>query len=159
APVVVEQPVVYDYAQPIDATAAPPEESVTNQSMGTFDQARDAFRQGDYTRALDLTDQAIRQLPNDPTLHEFRALVLFALKRYDEAAAAIYAVLSVGPGWDWTTLIGLYDNPETYTQQLRALEDYVGRNPQSPAARFVLAYHYLTDGHPDAALGQLKEVV
>ena len=46
--------------------------------------------------------------------------MLFALKRYDEAAAALYAVLSVGPGWDWTTLISLYADPETYTQQLRA---------------------------------------
>jgi tetratricopeptide (TPR) repeat protein len=159
APVVVQQPVIYDYSQPIDATAAPPDENVTNQSMATFDQARDAFRQGDYPRALDLIDQALRQLPNDPTLHEFRALTLFALKRYDEAAAGIYAVLSVGPGWDWTTLIGLYDNPEAYTQQLRALENYVGKNPQSAAGRFVLAYHYLTEGHPDVALGQLKEVV
>ena len=59
-------------------------------------------------------------MPNDPTLHEFRRLVLFALDRYDEAAAALYAVLSVGPGWDWTTLISLYGDPETYTQQLRA---------------------------------------
>ena len=68
-------------------------------------------------------------MPNDPTLHEFRALALFALGRYDEAAAALYAVLSVGPGWDWSTLISLYGNPETYTQQLRALESYV--DPES----------------------------
>ncbi len=63
----------YDYAQPIDATAPPPEDSVTTQAMTTFDQAREAFKQGDYSRALDLTDQALKQVPNDPTLHEFRA--------------------------------------------------------------------------------------
>jgi len=157
--VVVQQPVVYDYAQPINSMAPPPDESVTNQAMTTFDQAREAFRQEDYTRALDLVDQALRQQPNDPTLHEFRALTLFALRRYDEAAAALYAVLSVGPGWDWTTLIGLYTNPETYTQQLRALESVGGQNPQAAAPRFVLAYHYLTQGHSDAALAQLKTVV
>src|SRR4029077_3031087 len=122
-------------------------------------QARDAFKQEDFTRALDLTDQALRQSPNDPTLHEFRALTLFALKRYDEAAAALYAVLSVGPGWDWTTLISLYNNPETYTQQLRALESLCTQNPEWAASRFVLAYHYLTQGHPEAALTQLKAVV
>ena len=49
-------------------------------------------------------------------------LVLFALQRYDEASVALYAVLSIGPGWDWPTLVGLYPDVETYTAQLRALE-------------------------------------
>ena len=53
-----------------------------------FDQARDAFKNGDYTSALSLADQALVQLPNDPALHEFRSLVLFALQRYEEAAVA-----------------------------------------------------------------------
>ena len=53
---------------------------------------------------LQKTDEALAKLPNDTTLHEFRGLCLFALGRYDEAAATVYAVLSVGPGWDWTTL-------------------------------------------------------
>ena len=127
----VGQPVVYDYSQPINSTAPTPDETVTNQAMAIFDQARDAFKQADYKAALDLADQALRQLPNDPTLHEFRALCLFALGRYDEAAASLYAVLSVGPGWDWTTLINLYGNPETYTQQVRALESYCNQNPKS----------------------------
>ena len=66
-------------------------------------------------------------MPNDTVLHEFRGLVLFALGRYKEAAAADYAVLSAGPGWDWTTLSGLYPNVEVYTEQLRALEQYQNR--------------------------------
>jgi tetratricopeptide (TPR) repeat protein len=155
----VQQPIAYDYGQPIDATAAPPEESVANQAVSTLDQGREAFKQGDYTRALDLADQSLRQMPNDPALHEFRALALFALGRYDEAAAALYAVLSVGPGWDWSTLIGLYGNPDAYTQQLRALESSVTQNPNSAAGRFVLAYHYLTQGHMNEAADQLKAVV
>ncbi len=154
----VQQPIVYDYSQPINAVADPPEDSVSNQAMTSFDQAREAFRQGDYTQALNLTDQSLRQMPNDPTLHEFRALVLFALGRYDEAAAALYAVLSVGPGWDWSTLIGLYGNPDAYTQQIRSLESYVNQHPTSAAARFVLAYHYLTQGHMPEAADQLKSV-
>ena len=156
---VVGQPAVYDYSQPINSTAPTPDDSVTNQAMTLFDQARDAFKQDDYKRALDLADQALGQLPNDPTLHEFRALCLFALGRYGEAAASLYAVLSVGPGWDWTTLINLYSSPETYTQQVRALENDCTQNPRSAADRFVLAYHYLTQGHTDEALAQLKAVV
>jgi tetratricopeptide (TPR) repeat protein len=156
---VAGQPVVYDYSQPINSTAPTPDETVTNQAMTIFDQARDAFKQEDYKTALDLDDQALRQLPNDPTLHEFRALSFFALGRYDEAAASLYAVLSVGPGWDWTTLINLYSNPETYTQQVRALESSCAQNSRSAAARFVLAYQYMTQGHTDAALAQFKAVV
>jgi tetratricopeptide (TPR) repeat protein len=152
------QPLVYNYSQPIDPTSEPPPQEVTEQALSTFDQARDAFKSGDYTAAIDLTDQALRQSPNDPTLHEFRALVLFAQQRYDEAATSLFAVLSVQPGWDWTTMIGLCPDLETYTRQLRALEEYAGRNPQSAPARFVLAYLYMTQGHIDAAIGQLKDV-
>jgi len=157
--VVASQPLVYDYSQPISAAGQAPDETVMTQATSTFDGAREAFKAGDYAHALDLADQSLKQTPNDPALHEFRALVLFALKRYDEAAAALYAVLSVGPGWDWTTLISLYADPETYTQQLRALEDYCTQNPNSGPARFVLAYQYLTEGFSDAAIRQLKNVV
>ncbi len=109
--------------------------------------------------ALDLTDQAIRQLPNDASLHEFRGVTLFALGRYADAAAPLYAVLAVGPGWDWPTFIGLYPNVSVYTEQLRALESYCRENAGSAPARFVLSYLYLTQGHSDAALEQLKRVV
>ena len=48
--------------------------------------------------------------------------------------------------------------PGDLHQQLRALEGYCSQNPKSAAARFVLAYHYLTEGHADAAVRQLKIV-
>jgi tetratricopeptide (TPR) repeat protein len=156
--VVAEQPITYDYSQPINPTAPAPSQSVTDQAISLFDQARDAFKAGNHTTALSLTDQALQLLPNDPALHEFRALVLFAEQRYDDAAASLYAVLSIGPGWDWPTLIGLYPDVDTYTRQLRALESSITGNPQSASARFVLAYHYLVAGHIDAALTQLQRV-
>jgi tetratricopeptide (TPR) repeat protein len=154
----IAQPVVYDYSQPIDPQSAPPEETVVTQATTVFDSAREFFKNGDYAKALELVDQALKTTPNDAALHEFRALCLFALKRYEEAAAVLYAVLSVGPGWDWTTLISLYGDPETYTQQLRALESYCSQHPQSAAPRFALAYHYLTQGHAEAAARQFKIV-
>ena len=46
--------------------------------------ARESFRAGDYARTLTLADQALAQTPNDPILHEFRAVVVFALKRYKD---------------------------------------------------------------------------
>jgi thioredoxin-like negative regulator of GroEL len=148
----------YDYSQPIDTVSAPADEAVSDPAMALFDAGRQSFHDGDYAGALQKTDQALAKLPNDTTLHEFRGLCLFALGRYDEAAATLYAVLSVGPGWDWTTLISLYPNVETYTTQLRALEDFIKAQPQTAGARFVLAYHYLTEGFTDAAVRMLKQV-
>jgi Tetratricopeptide repeat len=148
----------YDYSQPIDTVSAPVAETVADPAMTLFDAARQSFHDGDYAGALQTTDQALSKLPSDTTLHEFRALCLFALGRYDEAAATLYAVLSVGPGWDWTTLISLYPNVDVYTAQLRALEDYCKAQRQSASARFVLVYHYLTEGFNDAAVRMLKQV-
>jgi tetratricopeptide (TPR) repeat protein len=171
-PIVIEQTVAgsepqmvtvpaytYDYSQPIDTQATPPPAEVANPAIAKFDSARAAFGAGDYAGALQLTDEALKVLPNDATLHEFRALVLFAVGKYDLAAGTLYAVLSVGPGWDWTTMAGLYPDIDVYTRQLRKLEAFASANPKSTAARFVLAYHYLTQGHTDAAVGQLKQVV
>jgi tetratricopeptide (TPR) repeat protein len=148
----------YDYSRPIDTQAPPPEPAVADPAVARFDEGRAAFNAGDYITALQRTDEAIKTLPNDATLHEFRGLALFALKKYEQAAVPLYAVLSVGPGWDWTTLIGLYPGIDVYTQQLRALEQFVRTNSSSSAAHFVLAYHYMTQGNNDAAAQQFPQV-
>jgi tetratricopeptide (TPR) repeat protein len=165
----------YDYSEPIAAyqpaaesqpapttsaapTASAPPPGVSQEGMSLFDQSRAAFANGDYKQALDLCNQTLKTMPNDAVVHEFRSLVLFALQNYRESAAAAYAVLSAGPGWDWTTLSSLYGNVADYTTQLRRLESFVKENPQSSDARFLLAYHYLTAGYPDAARTELREV-
>ena len=162
-PVIVGQPLApqsaYDYSQPINTVSAAPEPTAAENAVAVFDQARDAFKAGDYATALQQTRTALAQMPNDPTLHEFRALILFAQKQYDGAAAGLYAVLTAGPGWDWTTMVGLYPNVDVYTAQLRALEDFTVANPTSAPSKFVLAYHYLTQGFPDNAAAQLRDVV
>ncbi|TWU14379.1 Tetratricopeptide repeat protein [Symmachiella macrocystis] len=127
--------------------------------MDEFDQAREAFKQMDYERALQLVNSSLKEMPNDAVLHEFRGLILFAMGDYDQAAGVIYAVLSAGPGWDWTTLSGLYADPATYTAQLRKLEEYRNSHPDSANVRFLLAYEYITCGHNEAAVKELKKVV
>ena len=171
-PIVIEQTVyggepqtvsvpalAYDYNQPVDTLAAPPPAEVADPALAKFEAARGEFRNGDYAGALRLVDEALQALPNDATLHEFRALVLFAVGKYDLAAGPLYSVLSVGPGWDWTTMAGLYPSVDVYTKQVRALEAFIGATPTSTAGRFVLAYHYLTQGHIDPAVSQLKQVM
>lgn len=166
---------IYDYSQPIvlysepattevaaapaaaEAASLPP--GVSEEALNQFEQARTAFAQGAYPQALELATAALKRMPGDATLHEFRALCLFALGNYREAAATLNAVLAVGPGWDWTTLVSLYPDSEVYTAQLRKLEAAISANPSSFDTRFVLAYHYLTAGHTDAAAQQLGYVV
>jgi tetratricopeptide (TPR) repeat protein len=150
-------PPPFDYSQPISTTAAAPVAPVAAKATADFDQARDAFKQGNYALAVQLGEQALGQMPNDPNIHQFLALGLFAQGQYDQAAAPLYAVLTIGPGWNWTTLIGAYAEADTYTQQLRALEAYIRANPQSAPAHFVVGYHYLTQGHNDAAAKQFED--
>ncbi len=158
-PASVAQAAPIDYSQPLNTSSPPPDPATADPAMQTFDAARAAFKAGNYAVALQQTDEVLKSLPSDAAINEFRALCLFALKRYDESAATLYAVLSAGPGWDWTTLSGLYPSVEVYTDQVHALEDYRTAQPQSAPARFVLAYHYLTQGHNEAAVEGLKEVV
>ena len=155
---------VFNYAQPLPP---PPEDPVNDAASSAtaeaafevFDRAREAFRGGNFKQALTLVDQSIQQFPTDATLHEFRALCLFALKDYKQAAASLYAVLAAGPGWDWETMKSLYGDTTTYTEQLRSLEAYQRANLNAAEASFVLAYHYLVLGHNDAAIKQLANVV
>lgn len=153
----------YNYAQPIpvsynvastDATSVPTAQASSN----VMDQAVVAFQKNDFPAALDLTNQGIQQSPDDAVLHEFRGLVLFAKGDYQQAAATVHSVLAVGPGWDWETLSGLYPDVGVYTNQLRSLEAYTKQNPSDAAGHFLLAYHYMSDGYPDAATRQLQQV-
>lgn len=158
--VVVDQSApVYDYSQPLNTEVPPPAAAVTDPAIQSFDAARAQFQAGDYQGALQLTDAALARMPNDAAIHEFRALVLFALGGYNEAASTLYTVLSVGPGWDWSTMTGLYGDMSVYEQQLRALEQYRRDHPNEAPPAFVLAYHYLTAGYSEEAAGQFSAVV
>lgn len=151
--------IVYNYSQPIiqqpastpSAQVAAPAPPVADGSQSSFDQARTDFYGGDYASALTNVNQTLKQFPDDAVAHEFRSLILFALGRFNESASTIHPVLAVGPGWDWPTLVSLYPKVDVYTDQLRKLEDYTKANPKRADATFLLAYHYLTCDHKDAA--------
>ena len=170
APVVVDGTTVVNYSDP--SFAEPPyqvedsgdqsggEDSpppgVSKQSWSAFETAQSAFKAGKYQDALKSVNAALKEMPRDTAVNEFRALVLFALGDYRDAAQTLYAVLSVGPGWDWTTMSGLYGSTDEYSKHLRALEQYVQKNTGKADGHFVLGYHYLTCGHNDAAKGQFQ---
>jgi predicted Zn-dependent protease len=123
-----------------------------------FNEALAEFKAGNYGSALAKTEAALKDFPNNPVMHEFRALVLFAMGRYQEASSAIYALLASGPGWDWTTLQSLYSDMDTYANQVFALEKAAAAKPDDAALQFLLAYHYTTAGQTAAAKDTLTKL-
>lgn len=170
---------VYNYSQPVvvynygatdggattaiagePQTAALPEAPAADSpGVTAFDAGLAQFKAGDYRGALAQFDLALKSLPGDAVIHEVRALALFALGDYNQAAAALNSLLSAAPGMDWTTMSGLYGNPDDYTAQLRQAEAYAKAHPTDAAPFFVLAYHYLVIGSKDAAIAALEVVV
>jgi tetratricopeptide (TPR) repeat protein len=146
-------------ARPKPAEETPNEDPVVRQAMALLEEARIWFPEGRFDRAQYVIEKAIKLVPGDATLHEFRALILFARKKYPEAAGTLYAVLAAGPGWDWQTLKSFYDSDRIYQQQLRALEKHSRDHPGAADDHFLLAYHYLVLDAKDAAVKHLEKVV
>lgn len=154
------------YTQPVSVAAAahPPGDEKTTELAETrsneaLERSRAAFRKGDYLAASKAVDEALAHTPADVTLHEYRALVFFALGKYQDAAGVLNPVLASGPGWSWDTMAGLYTSTTTYDGQLRALEAYVKRSPDKADARFLLGYHYMVCGHMESANAEFSRVV
>lgn len=145
------------YSQPITVVAAEsapeegiPEETVTKTEL-FMSESLENFKKGDYMVALEGVNKAIAESPGDGAFHEYRALVLFALGQYGEATGVLNPLLASSPGWDWSTMVQLYASPDTYTEQLRKLEEYAKANSDSAAAQFLLGYHYMVCTYLDQA--------
>jgi tetratricopeptide (TPR) repeat protein len=148
-------PAALDYSTPIPVPTATQvsntDVTIVDDGMAYFDRGRTYFMDGKYAEATAEAERAVKLLRGDRTIHEFRALCLFARKNYREAAATLYAVLVGGPGWDWDTMSALYPDNDTYTQQLRSLEKYAREHPRDAQAQFLLGYHYMVlDEREDA---------
>ena len=147
---------VVEGTQPVDDSQAAAQASPADLAV---DEALAKFKAGDYAGALAGFDKALRLSPKDSVIHEVRALALFALGRYPEAAAALNSVLASAPGMDWTTVSNVYGSVDAYTGHLRKLEDFCRTHPDDAAAHFVLGYHYLVGGSSDMAAAALRVVI
>lgn len=163
APVQTSYGTPVTYAQPITVTAVEtsPAEEVAIQQMAEksathIEKSQEEFRQGNYVAALESANAAVAESPGDGALHEYRALVLFALGKFSEAAGVLNPVLAGGPGWDWTTMVKLYDHRDTYARQLTALEQYTLAQPEAADAHFLLGYHFMVCGHLPEATYQFR---
>ncbi|MEP4079623.1 tetratricopeptide repeat protein [Haloferula sp.] len=153
-----------NYSEPVSVAAAanPPgdeaaAELADTKSEEALERSRVAFRKGDYMSASKAIDESLGYTPDDVTLHEFRALVFFALGKYSDAAGVLNAVLASGPGWSWDTMIGFYESSSTYDGQLRKLEDYVKGSPDKADGHFLLGYHYMVCGELENSYQEFKK--
>jgi len=154
------------YTQPVSVTAAanPPGDEASaklaeTKSNEALERSRAAFRKGDYLTASKAVDEALALTPSDVTLHEYRALVFFALGKYSDATGVLNPVLASGPGWSWDTMIGFYVASATYEDQLRKLETYVKSSPDKADGHFLLGYHYMICGHMEKSLLEFEATV
>ena len=152
------------YTEPVSVAAAanPPGDDQTAEIAETksdeaLERSRDAFKQSDYLAASKAVDEAISYTPGDVTLHEYRALIFFALGKYSDAAGVLNPVLASGPGWGWDTMIGFYNGSESYNEQLRKLESYAKGSPDKADAHFLLGYHYMVCGHMEKSYEQFAK--
>ena len=162
-PVTVVDRQVVTYQEPITVVAAKTAPKgddettrITQKSESLIAESQAAFMQGNYLVALESANTAIAEAPGDGALHEYRALILFALGKFSEAAGVLNPVLAGGPGWDWSTMISLYNSQETYMRQLEALKDYSKSKPDAADARFLLGYHHMVCGHLEEAAAEFE---
>ncbi|WP_193215103.1 tetratricopeptide repeat protein [Luteolibacter marinus] len=153
-----------NYSEPVSVAAAAnpgPEdeaaqETAESKSDEAFQRSSDAFKAGDYMTASKAIDEALGYTPGDVSLHEYRALVFFALGKYGDAAGVLNPVLASGPGWSWDTMIAFYGDSSSYDDQLHKLEDYVKGSPDKADGHFLLGYHYMVCGYMDKSYEQFK---
>ncbi len=162
----------YDNGAVVNSDAAPPpqmaETSPTDMSsdqqsggeaLQFYSEARSAFMQGDYQNALRLAGHAAVDSPQNAKVHELISLCLFASGKYVPAANEAHAAMVLGPIADWSDLYGYYNNVDTYTTQLRALEKAATANPKDAADQFLLGYQYLMTGARDTAKTEFSDAV
>ena len=123
---------VFDYTQPIAVDGQAPEADEADQALAIFDQARAAFKQNQFDQALQLADSSLLILPQDATLHEFRALCLFALGPVRRRGRGHLRRAGRRPGLGLATLIGLYPDVTPTPPSSATWRTRPGRTPTSP---------------------------
>jgi Tfp pilus assembly protein PilF len=139
------------------ATAAAP-------ALGDYVAQGDAdFKAGDYAGAARDWQHALVDDPNNAGIMLLLGQALFATGKYDEAAGVLQAGMAALPQDKWGTVVSnytdLYPSNTAYTNQLRALEAAAEKEPNSPALRFLLGYHYGYLGYPKQAITQLDKTL
>ena len=115
------------------------------------EQAKAAFRQGQYRDATHLAAHAAVDEPKSSNVHLLLVLSMFASGQYRGAAMEAHSVVLLGKTPEWNTVYDFYGDVEPYTNQVRALEKYTGEKPKQPEGHFLLGFLYMVGGYRDSA--------
>jgi hypothetical protein len=123
-----------------------------------FVNASRPFRMRNYGTAVWRAARFLERRPSDSDLLQLHSLACFALGDYE---TAYRDAIAVPPDsiWDWPTLRSMYRSGEDYTAQFRMLEARAQTGQSPLELRFLLGYHYLMQGHRDAARRQIGTVL
>jgi hypothetical protein len=156
-------PVIVDNSQVVvpqdePVIAPPPDRNLDYAAMG-----EDDFRAGRYSEALVNFRHALVEEPNNAGLMLLLAQSLFQTSHWTEAAGATELAMGSLPEERWGTVVEnyrqLYGNIGDYTSQLKALEGVAKEQPNDPALRFLLGYHFGFLGFPKQAVRELGKAV
>jgi len=127
-----------------------------------FDGER-AFRHGDYLGAIDDWKCALDEGLRNPVVVMMLGQAYFATGNYRDSTVMTQTAMHALPPDRWGIVVShrneLYHNSKSYMAQLAQLESAVNEDPQDPAPRFLLGYHYAYLGYPQPAVAQLDKVV
>lgn len=160
----------YAANSPVDAVAAVPDANPAPtlepdaESAAQFaDQGEANFKAGRYKEALRDWKHALVDDPRNGGVMLLLSQGLLALGQYDEAAGATQAAMQMLPEDKWgvvvTNFAQLYGNPTDYTNQIRALEKARTAEPENPALRFLLGFHYGFLNYPKNAVKELDKAL
>jgi len=140
--------------QPQPALAPIPEMDKKAESARLIRLGKEAFSDGEHGRAAERFAQATRVLPENAAAFFELAQAQFALGKYREAAASIYAGMKLQPDWPNSKFDprALYsNNPAEYAEHVDQLRQAVEANPQEPALLFLYGYQLWFLGRHDEA--------
>ena len=121
--------------------------------------AQKSFREQDYAKASSIMDDVLKLQPKSSSAYQFRALIHFAGKDYDQAAADVYDTLLRGPIWQWETIRSLYESRDEYVRQYTELARAAAKDDDSMSKHFLLGYHHLALGHLGEGQKELARVL
>lgn len=150
-PAQIEEPPLAEAPAPSDAPIA------------ILEPARRALGEADYEIAAAELEQLPAVVQESGESQLIRSAALLALADYEGASTALHRALARTPERDWQTAArALTDDlagASEYTRLVRQLEGFVDENPNEPAPRFLLGYHYAMRGYAREAVIQLEHAL
>lgn len=131
-----------------------------------LEQGQAAFATRDYVRAEKAWRHAVADDTENGTLWLLHAQALFAVGDYDRSAGAVQRGMMLLAEEDWGVVVANHreiyftdSKTNDYVTQLQALEKAAKSQPNAPALRFLLGYHYGFLGYPAQSVRELDKLI